>query len=34
VKTTIEFALQRPDLRDDILKVMENILEMHKAVDK
>lgn len=34
MKTTIEFALQRPDLRDDILKVMENILEMHKAVDK
>jgi UTP--glucose-1-phosphate uridylyltransferase len=34
VKTTIEFALQRPDLRDDIIKVMENILEMHKAVDK
>ncbi|MFB7640215.1 UTP--glucose-1-phosphate uridylyltransferase, partial [Peribacillus butanolivorans] len=32
VKTTIEFALQHPELRDDILRELESILERHKAV--
>ncbi|KRF62577.1 MULTISPECIES: UTP--glucose-1-phosphate uridylyltransferase GalU [Peribacillus] len=34
VKTTIEFALQRPELRDDILRELESILKKHKAVSK